>query len=149
MLLRASGQLNDEDVNLQGMVAEAEMDTGVASGDRLIGFADAVLEREASNITQKREELERELGRGATVDAAAIVANFQRMVRIADGTGIPLDEPVLMMTQGIREELNINSYNAAANSPDLPLLKKLLGRALGPFGPKLLARISRRRMAQH
>jgi hypothetical protein len=30
------------------------------------------------------------LGPGATVDAAAVASNFQRMVRIADGTGITL-----------------------------------------------------------
>ena len=67
------------------------------------------------------------------------------MVRIADSTGIPLDEPVLMMTQDIRENLGINQYNAAANSPKLGLPKRIMGRLLRPLAPKLMKRIAARR----
>jgi len=79
------------------------------------------------------------------VDAAAVIANFQRMVRIADSTGIPLDEPVLMMTQGIREDLGLNEFSASANSPELPFLKRIAGRVLAPIAPKVMQRMARGR----
>ena len=83
------------------------------------------------------------------VDSAAVIANFQRMVRIADGTGIPLDEPVLMLTQDIREDLGINGYGSADNSPPLSLIQKILGRLLQPFlKPVLLRRAAQRAASQ-
>ena len=85
------------------------------------------------------------LGHAAAVDAGAVIANFQRMVRIADSTGIPLDEPVVMMTQNIRDELGINGYHAAANTPKLNVVKAMVGRALGPFAARLLRQLARSR----
>jgi hypothetical protein len=51
-------------------------------------------------------------GSGALVDPAAVVGNFQGMVRIgivriADGAGIPLDGVTLALTSGLREDLGI------------------------------------------
>ena len=95
-----------------------------------------------------RETVLDRLGQEATVDAACIIANFQRMVRIADSTGISLDEPVLMMTQGIREDLGINQFNSAANSPTLPLGKRIAGRLMSPFTATLMKRLAARRVGQ-
>ena len=50
----------------------------------------------------------------ALVDAAAVVGNFERMVRIADGTGIPLDKPVAMVSADMREELGLDAKSVAA-----------------------------------
>lgn len=60
------------------------------------------------------------------VDAAGVIANFQRMVRIADGTGIPLDEPVAMLTTDIREELGLNHYGSADRTPLPNTFKRVL-----------------------
>ena len=95
-----------------------------------------------------RETVLDRVGQEATVDAACIIANFQRMVRIADSTGISLDEPVLMMTQGIREDLGINQFNSAANSPTLPLGKRIAGRLMSPFTATLMKRLAARRVGQ-
>ncbi|HIF97381.1 MAG TPA: hypothetical protein EYQ54_10230 [Myxococcales bacterium] len=51
-------------------------------------------------------------GSGALVDPAAVVGNFQGMVRIgivriADGAGIPLDGVTLALTSGLREDLGV------------------------------------------
>ena len=62
------------------------------------------------------------------------------MVRIADGTGIPLDGPIAMMSEGIRDALGINSYRSAKNTPELGILKRSLGRILQPFAPRLMKR---------
>jgi hypothetical protein len=98
----------------------------------------------ADDIVIARDKVVEAIGNEAMIDAAAVIANFQRMVRIADGTGIPLDEPVLMFTQDIRAELGINEFNAAQNSPDLPVAKRIIGKLLGPFAPKLLTRLAGR-----
>jgi len=99
-------------------------------------------------ISVARDALVSALGEAAMIDSAAVIANFQRMVRIADSTGIPLDEPVMMMTQGIRRELDINQFAAAANSPKLGALKGVLGRLLSPLAPRMLKRIAKQRAAK-
>ena len=126
------------------------MDSGVEGGAELIGFVEAVVAGHGENTaaeltTEAWQALADALGYDAMVDAAAVIANFQRMVRIADSTGIPLDEPVVMMTQNIREELGLNDYQAAQRTPKLNLLKALVGRALGPIAPRLLRQIARSR----
>ena len=116
--------------------------SSVPCGDELLAFAEAALSGDAASTTTARDAVTAAMGDAAMVDAAAIIANFQRMVRIADSSGIALDEPVLMMTQGIREDLGINEFGAATNSPPLPLGKRLVGRVLTPFMPFLLKRLA-------
>ena len=118
-------------------------------GDELLRFAEVALEDDVAAIDAVRSDVVEALGEAAMVDSAAVIANFQRMVRIADGTGIPLDEPVLMLTQDIREDLGINGYGSADNSPPLSLIQKILGRLLQPFlKPVLLRRAAQRAASQ-
>ena len=108
-------------------------------------IAGSATEASYERIARTRQAVTDVLGHGATVDAAAVIANFQRMVRIADSTGIPLDEPVVMMTQNVRNELGLNEYHAAPNTPKLNPMKALVGRLLGPFTPRLLRQLARSR----
>lgn len=128
-------------VNLE----QAQTNTGVPSGTALLEFVEAVVQGDPEAISTARTAVRDQLGEPAMIDSAAVIANFQRMVRIADSTGIPLDEPVLMMTQGIRGDLGINNYSAAKNSPTLNPIKRIVGRMLGPFAPKILQRMAKRR----
>jgi len=141
--------LEDSAADLRSLIEGSEVDSGVEGGAELTDFVEAVVlddgEASADAISQARLAVVGRLGEEATVDAAAVIANFQRMVRIADSTGIPLDEPVAMMTQNIRCELGINNYSAAANTPGLGLLKRLVGKLLGPFSPRLLSRLAKMR----
>ena len=79
-------------------------------------FADAAVGR-APNLAQAREALRAAMGADAVVDCAAVVANFQRMVRIADGCGIPLDPPTIGASADFRESLGVHAYTSAANTP--------------------------------
>ena len=124
------------------MVDDEQLPDGVEFGIELRNFADAILMQLPEQIALARQKLTACLNEAAMIDAAAVVGNFQRMVRISDGTGIPLDEPVLMMSQSIREDLGINDFNASANSPRLPLHKRLLGRLLAPFASTLIKKIA-------
>ena len=50
------------------------------------------------------------------MDAAGVAANFQRMVRIADSMGIPVDDMASELSQSIRSELELTRFEGARNS---------------------------------
>ncbi len=56
------------------------------------------------------------LGEEALVEAAATIAIFNGLVRVADGTGIALDDGVLGYSFDFRERLGINKFGGALNS---------------------------------
>ena len=66
-------------------------------------------------------------GSAVLVDAAAVVGNFQRMVRIADGTGIPVDGLMSALSGSIADELDLRRFGSAQNTPRSGLLRKLAG----------------------
>lgn len=82
----------------------------------MLRFADAAVGR-TPNLVEAREALRAAMGADAVVDCAAVVANFQRMVRIADGCGIPLDPPTIGASADFREGLGVHAYASAANTP--------------------------------
>lgn len=58
-----------------------------------------------------RGNVYRSLGAAALVDAAAIVASFNAVVKIADGTGIPLEEAKAKATAELRATLGLEKFN--------------------------------------
>ena len=46
------------------------------------------------------------------VDAAGVASNFERMVRIADATGIQLDKHMEVLSQEVREALHLERFTA-------------------------------------
>lgn len=136
MMLRASIDHQGQKVDLGALTGEVES-VGLPGGEALIAFADAVVAAESGAIAVARDRVRAELGDAATVDAAGVIANFQRMVRIADGTGIPLDPPMQMMTEGIRQELGINDFASASNTQPLGTGGRLVARLLGPLASPL------------
>jgi len=50
------------------------------------------------------------------VEAAAVAAAFHGYVRVADGTGIPVDELVLATSADLRDELGVNAYAGRENN---------------------------------
>jgi hypothetical protein len=61
-----------------------------------------------------------------------VASNFQRMVRIADSTGIPLDAPVNAMTGDIRGDLELGRFGSSVNTREAGAVPRVLGRALRP-----------------
>ena len=49
-------------------------------------------------------------GEAATVDAAGVASNFERMVRIADGTGIPLGDRLENGSAEVRAALDLERF---------------------------------------
>ncbi len=64
-------------------------------------------------LTQARNAVVRVLGPAAMVDAAGVASNFERMVRIADATGIPLDDRMASLSKEVREVLDLERFAAA------------------------------------
>ena len=81
---------------------------------------------DADALADARIYLAKDMSPEAMVDAVAVASNFQRMVRIADSTGIPSDDAMLVMSEDLCETLGINDYVSAANSKKLSWFKKLI-----------------------
>ena len=145
MLLRASGEAQGERVELAGVTGDA-VPEGVRAGAELAAFAEAIVRGEAAPIAAAREAVVSALGEAAMVDAAAVAGNFQRMVRVADGTGIPLDKPVALVSADIREALGLDTFANAVHTPPVQGVQRLLGRGMARMLP-LVLRVFRGRPA--
>lgn len=106
MLLRGSGQHTGDEYSFTGIM-DGESETGVPHGALLGRFADAV---HAGDFAAERAEVERTLGWDALVDAAATVAIFSAVVKVADATGIPLETFKAEASAGFRAELGIDGF---------------------------------------
>lgn len=139
MMLRASIELGGDNADLDGLTdPEVQHLIGVAGSEVLIRFCDAFMSNDEATLTAARDAFVAELGDEALVDAAGVVSNFQRMVRIADATGIPLDPPMAGASVDLRKQLGISNYTAAANTRELPFFKRMF---LNTFGRRIFQRI--------
>jgi hypothetical protein len=82
----------------------------VAHGATLTRFVDAVLGADDAELVAARDATRRALGDAAFVDVCATVASFNAVVKIADGTGIPLEDAKAQRTRDIRDALAINRF---------------------------------------
>lgn len=117
---------------------------GIDHATELVRFAEAVVVGDDEELDAAREALLDAVGPEAFVDAAAVVGNFQRMVRIADGTGIPLDASLELLTGDLRGDLGIGRFGSAANTPEVGWIRRTAGRALRPIAFAVLRRLGRR-----
>ena len=113
MLLRGSGQHTGDDYDLAAMVEEGAAGGGVAAGEALARYAEAFYE-DGDGFAAARDRLHGEIGGEALVDAAGVLAIFNAVVRIADATGIPLEEEKARISADFRGALGIDAYPAAA-----------------------------------
>ena len=88
---------------------------GIEHGDLLVAFGEAVT-LGTDRVDSARSALREAMGHAATVEAAGIVGIFNGLVRVADFSGIPLDDDTLHGSTDFREALGLNAYAGAANS---------------------------------
>lgn len=138
MLLRVSSEMRAERVDLHAVTGGEAVASGVVGGEALCAFADASVARDPVAIAAARERLRGELGDAAMVDAAAVIGNFERMVRIADGTGIPLDRAAALTTADMRADLGIDDFAGAERTRPVRGLARLVGRILSHMMPLVL-----------
>lgn len=102
--------------DLHAVTEGAAATSGLAHEEVLVAFAEALVCDGADALARSRTRILEELGPEALVDAAAVASNFERMVRIADSTGIPLDSFLDEATVDIRAKLNLARF-ASAETP--------------------------------
>ena len=76
-------------------------------GAALIEFGESMLRGNEKRRVLARASIYAALGAAGLVDAAAIVASFNAVVKIADGCGIPLEDSKAQATAELREQLGL------------------------------------------
>jgi hypothetical protein len=84
-----------------------ERDIGVANGKELLALSQAIVDGDPEAVSTARADVVRTMGTDAMVDVVGVASNFERMVRIADATGIELGESLADFSADIRADLDI------------------------------------------
>jgi hypothetical protein len=143
-MLRASVEANQGEVDLRAISEGAKGDSvGVAHAAELTAFAEAALGGDAAALARARDALRAKAGSAALVDAAGVIANFERMTRIADATGIPLDPASQLASSDFRAALGLDAYASAANTAPAPWWRRAISPLLAPAAKKVMARFMR------
>lgn len=93
------------------MGAEAAT-SGVPNATLLLEFVEAVLAVDERRLNAARQTLHDTLGAAALIDAAAIVASFNAVVKLADASGIPLEDAKAEATAELRRTLDIDRFES-------------------------------------
>ena len=78
----------------------------MAHGAELVAFAEAIVTGDQT-LAQSRTTVVETLGPETMVDAAGVASNFERMVRIADSTGIELGDRLEHASADVRDTLGL------------------------------------------
>jgi hypothetical protein len=89
---------------------EVASSSGVEHGSLLLAFAEAMARDDDATLTHVRHAVIEGISPEAMVDAAGVASNFERMVRIADATGIQLDERMATLSQEVRDTLHLERF---------------------------------------
>jgi len=117
MLLRVSSQTTGTQVDMAAVNGTVTSESGVRHAAELIAFTEAVMRDDDAVLAETRQALRAVLTPEAFVDACAVIGAFNVVDRIADATGIPLDDAMAMMTKDLREDLGLGRFRSAANTP--------------------------------
>ena len=112
-MLRESTQEAGESINFKVVSGDGEAEGDIPQAQLLSDFAEAVVRRDAERTGNLRSQLVDLMGGAGLVDACAIAAAFHGFVRVADATGIPVDDDRLSATTDLRDELGINDFREA------------------------------------
>jgi hypothetical protein len=144
-------------LSLSADITESDVDLGMINGDKtasagdiqhgssLLNFAEAFASRDDEVLAAARETLLAEAGADVLVDTAGVAANFQRMVRIADSTGIPLDERNAVLGYGVIQQLNLERFKSAENTPPGGLKRKMLSWVVRPMARRKIRKMAEQR----
>ena len=106
MRLRVSGQQTGNEYDLR---SGGQVDADLPHGNLINDFVEAIFSRNPSRVSVVRDVLVRVMGEQAMVDAAATIAAFNAYPRMADATGIPLENAKEDATMEMRAELGIET----------------------------------------
>ena len=89
---------------------------GVPHGEVLARFVAATFADDAATAAGRRACTDA-IGAEAMIDAAAVIANFHMMTRIADGTGTPIDEGTRTMSSELCATIGIDDLVSRRTDP--------------------------------
>ncbi|MCP4003410.1 MAG: hypothetical protein GY725_04365 [bacterium] len=128
-MLRASIEFHGSDGDVRAVTEGEKLgDAGIEHGERLMTFARAAVAGDEAELATARDALRAAAGSEVVVDAAGVIGNFQRMVRIADGTGIPIDGVVRALSEDFREDIGIDDF-VTRRAADMGVLARTVGPA--------------------
>ena len=148
-------------LSLSADITESDVDLGMINGDKtasagdiqhgalLLNFTEAFVSRDEESLTAARDALLAAAGADVLVDAAGVAANFQRMVRIADSTGIPLDERNSVLGYRVIKKLNLERFKSAENTPPGGLKRKMMSWIARPLARRKIRKIAQEKSPTH
>jgi hypothetical protein len=108
-LLRESSRAKGESYDLS-LLTGTKGDGNIQHGALLVVFAEAVLGDDDRRLQEVQAAIRDQMGDAAFVDAAAIVATFNAIDRVADATGILIEDSKAASTADVRAALGINAF---------------------------------------
>ena len=111
MRLRVSGDQTGNEYDLALVMGAEVAESGLPHGALMNDFVEAVCARDTARTRTARQAIVDSLGAGAMVDAAAVIAAFNAYPRMADATGIPLEDAKAAATAGLRQELGLDALD--------------------------------------
>ena len=115
MLLRASGKRDGNTYDLSA-VTDERGDSGVPHSDVIRALTEAAVGNRWDALASLRDAASRTLGEQAMVDVLTVAAGFNGITRVADATGIPLDERARVATEDMRAAVGIDRFHYARKS---------------------------------
>jgi len=118
-MLRVSANKTESNIDINMIMGkENQSHTDIEHARELMKFAGSLASRDEEKLKVAREKLALAAGEAALVDAAGVAANFQRMVRIADATGIPVDSNDNEISNEVRKDLDLYQFDQLAPEAD-------------------------------
>ncbi len=90
------------------IVRQATGGANVMFARELLDFATAATESDNASLVSAREALIKIAGIPITIDAAAIIANFEMMTRLADSTGARMLEEVVANRLSVAKAMRVD-----------------------------------------
>lgn len=109
MLLRVSSNEQDADISVVTS-GRSEGASAVPQEAELIELVEAVMARDDSRMAAARDSVAALVGGEGLVEAAATIAHFDAITRVADAAGIELDRGMEELTAQLRSDLSINAF---------------------------------------
>ena len=108
MLLRRSGEASEKDYDLAGMLTESPVGVeGEAVFDRLVQLT---YEESYDALHQFLFESKQTMSPEKLVDAVAIATAFNGITKVANASGLPLDQATEETTKKLRMSSGINKF---------------------------------------
>jgi hypothetical protein len=94
-------------------IAAGDADAGLPHGAELVAFTDAAAGVDDARLTAARLALIAAAGEAFMIDAAGVLANFEMMTRVADGTGARFPDEGADYRAALGEQLHISDFTSA------------------------------------